>query len=110
MTRRVKILASGRVQGVFYRQSMKVQAVRLGVSGWVRNLPDGRVEAVAEGDGGKVEALLAWARRGPAGSRVDSLELSEMEPVDCRYCQLLEEAGGGAPEPAEGRPEFEVRY
>ena len=109
MTRRAKILVSGRVQGVFYRQSMKVQALRLGVSGWVWNLDDGRVEAVVEGDGGKVEALLAWARRGPAGSRVDSLELSELEPVDCRYCQLLDASAGGADLP-EGRPEFEVRY
>lgn len=110
MTRRAKILVSGRVQGVFYRQSMKVEASRLGISGWVRNLDDGRVEAVVEGDGGKVDALLAWARRGPAGSRVDSLELSELEPAECRYCQLLEEAGGAELSGPRGRPEFEVRY
>lgn len=89
MTRRVRLVASGRVQGVFYRQSMKVEASRLGVSGWVRNLDDGRVEAVLEGGG--TDALLEWARRGPAGSRVDALEVSELPP------------GGGL-------SGFEVRY
>lgn len=77
MTRRARLLVSGRVQGVFYRQSMKVEARRLSVSGWVRNLPDGRVEAVVEGGEADVASLLEWARRGPAGSRVDSVEESE---------------------------------
>lgn len=77
MTRRLKLVASGRVQGVFYRQSMKVQARKLGVSGWVRNMPDGSVEALVEGGEQGVQSLVEWARRGPAGSRVDELRVSE---------------------------------
>lgn len=80
MTRSVTLLASGKVQGVFYRQSLKVEARKLGVFGWVRNLPDGRVEALLEGEGDSVNKLVEWARRGPAGSRVDSVETSACEP------------------------------
>lgn len=64
---------SGRVQGVAYRASFKREAERLGVSGWVRNLPDGRVEFLASGTGAAVEELLGWARGGPAFARVDEL-------------------------------------
>lgn len=71
--KRMRFLASGRVQGVFYRASTEAEARRLGLAGWVRNLPDGRVEAVAEGDEAALEALVAWARRGPAEARVDDL-------------------------------------
>lgn len=80
MTYSVTLRASGKVQGVFYRQSMKVEARKLGVSGWVRNLPDGSVEALLEGEPGSIDRLVEWARRGPAGSRVDSVETSEREP------------------------------
>jgi acylphosphatase len=71
---RLQLLVSGRVQGVFYRQSTAEVARRLGLDGWVRNLPDGRVELLAEGARGALEALLQACRRGPPAARVDAVE------------------------------------
>jgi acylphosphatase len=65
---------TGRVQGVFYRASLCEVARRHGVSGWVRNRRDGAVEAVIAGDHEAVEAVIAWARRGPPAARVERLE------------------------------------
>jgi acylphosphatase len=67
---RVRLRVSGQVQGVFYRQSTAMEAARLGLSGSVRNLPDGSVEVVAEGIRADVETLVAWCRRGPPAARV----------------------------------------
>ncbi|HEX7970714.1 MAG TPA: acylphosphatase [Thiobacillus sp.] len=67
----------GRVQGVWYRESMRREAERLGVAGWVRNSPDGSVEAVIQGSTEVVDALITWARSGPPQARVDRIELSE---------------------------------
>ena len=66
---------SGRVQGVGFRDALRDEARRLGVTGWVRNRRDGSVEALAQGDAAAVDALLAWARRGPPGSRVDDVRV-----------------------------------
>lgn len=77
MTIRVHGVVSGRVQGVSYRYSMEGEATRLGVGGWVRNLPDGRVEFEAEGDRLAVEALVDWARSGPAYARVEGVATTE---------------------------------
>ena len=74
-----RLLVTGRVQGVGYRESMRAAAVSLGVSGWVRNLRDGRVEAVVCADRVAVDAIVAWAHRGPPAARV---ELVEVEPAD----------------------------
>lgn len=68
---------SGRVQGVFFRESMCREAAQLGVSGWVRNRRDGSLEAMLQGEAAQVEALIAWARRGPPAAQVDHLEISE---------------------------------
>lgn len=75
----VHLVVSGRVQGVFFRQSTADTARRLGLRGWVRNLPDGRVEAEAEGDRAAVEALVEWCRHGPPAARVDDLEVEWRE-------------------------------
>lgn len=74
------VLVSGRVQGVFYRAATQDRANELGVRGWVRNLPDGRVEARVEGDPGAVDDLLAWMRQGPPSAVVDKLEAEPVEP------------------------------
>ena len=73
------LLISGRVQGVGFRYSMADEAERLGVNGWVRNRRDGTVEAVIEGPSEAVEALLAWARRGPPSARVTDVATSEIQ-------------------------------
>jgi acylphosphatase len=65
----------GRVQGVFFRSTMREVALELGVNGWVRNMPDGSVEAVVEGEREKVEELIKWAHRGPPLAKVERVEV-----------------------------------
>jgi acylphosphatase len=74
-----RVLITGLVQGVGYRYSMVVAARRLGVTGWVRNRPDGSVEAMIAGEAQAVADMIAWARHGPAGAEVDhvAVELGE---------------------------------
>ncbi|MEM9515564.1 MAG: acylphosphatase [Actinomycetota bacterium] len=74
---RCRVIVRGRVQGVFYRDSCRQMAQRLGVYGWVRNLPDGTVEFAAEGRRSDVEMLLTWARQGPPRAAVTRLELHD---------------------------------
>ena len=75
------VIVSGRVQGVSYRASTAAEARRLGLSGWVRNLADGRVELEAEGDDARVAALLEWCARGPAAAVVDQVAAAELAPT-----------------------------
>jgi acylphosphatase len=75
--RRVRLVVSGRVQGVWYRGSMEREALRLGVTGWVKNRSDGTVEAVAEGGADAIDELVAWCRKGPPSARVDRVEVHE---------------------------------
>ena len=72
-----RLLVSGRVQGVGYRASMQMTAEAMGATGWVRNLRDGRVEAVVCGSPSQVEAIVAWAKRGPRSAIVDGVEVEE---------------------------------
>ena len=72
--KRLVIVVSGRVQGVWFRASTREEALLLGLRGWVRNLPDGRVEAVAEGAEPALGRLLAWCEVGPPGARVERAE------------------------------------
>lgn len=78
--KRAHVFVSGRVQGVFFRATCREQARDAGVHGWVRNLPDGRVEAVFEGDDAAVERMVAWCRKGPAGARVSRVDVSWEPP------------------------------
>ncbi len=71
--KRVRLIIRGRVQGVWFRDSTRRQAARLGVTGWVRNLPDGSVEVVAEGPADKVDKLVQWCHEGPPAARVDQV-------------------------------------
>jgi acylphosphatase len=77
VTRRLAI--HGLVQGVWYRESMRREAERLGVTGWVRNRPDGSVEALVQGSPAAVEAITAWSRRGPDQARVERVDASPAE-------------------------------
>ncbi len=83
--RRVHVSVSGLVQGVGFRHTTYRRATALGLGGWVRNLPDGRVEAEFEGDEDALETMLAWCRSGPALSQVDA--------VDTRWQAALHPAG-----------------
>jgi len=76
----VRIVVSGRVQGVWYRGSMQREAERLGIGGWVKNRGDGKVEAVAEGPREAVDAIVTWCSEGPVGARVTGVEATD-EPV-----------------------------
>jgi acylphosphatase len=77
ITRRLRI--RGLVQGVGYRYALRREAQRQGVAGWVRNRSDGSVEALLQGAAERVAEVLAWARRGPPGSRVDEVEIDPAE-------------------------------
>lgn len=73
---RARVLVSGQVQGVCFRAFTRDEASSLKLSGWVRNLPDGRVELVAEGPREDVDALIAWSHRGSPYGRVDDVEVA----------------------------------
>lgn len=77
---RKRVIVHGNVQGVFFRDTTRRQAAGRGVAGWVRNRPDGTVEAVFEGDPDAVEAMVAFCHKGPRGARVERVEVSEEEP------------------------------
>jgi acylphosphatase len=70
----------GAVQGVFFRVEARDRARSLGLAGWVRNARDGTVEAAFEGDDERVESMVDWCRRGPAGARVEEVEVAWIEP------------------------------
>jgi acylphosphatase len=74
------VRVTGRVQGVFFRAWTREQAERLGVFGWVRNCPDGSVDAHLEGASENVDQMIELLRRGPSGAQVDELEIHEVEP------------------------------
>lgn len=75
--KRIHLFVEGRVQGVFFRSETKAQADSLQLTGWVKNLPDGRVEAVFEGEEERVDALLAWCRKGPPYAVVKETDVRE---------------------------------
>ena len=77
---RRRVIVHGRVQGVFFRDSVRRLAQQRAVAGWVTNRWDGKVEAVFEGEQDAVERLIDFCRTGPRGAQVDSVEVSEEEP------------------------------
>jgi acylphosphatase len=77
---RAHVFVSGNVQGVFFRYEARERARSRGLSGWVRNLPDGRVEAVFEGLEDPVEAMVEWCREGPRGAEVTDVEAVAEDP------------------------------
>lgn len=88
---RVRLVIEGRVQGVWFRDSTRRQASMLGVTGWVRNRPDGSVEVLAEGPEKAVKRLIAWCHAGPSAARVDRVKehhepsLGEFKSFDIVY-------------------------
>lgn len=79
--RRVRVFVSGRVQGVFFRATTTEEASQLGLSGWVKNLPDGRVEAVFEGDPDAVADMIQWCHTGSPRAQVEDVDVVEEEPA-----------------------------
>lgn len=79
--KRIRVIASGRVQGVFYRASCARLARGLGLTGYVRNLPDGRVEAAFEGSDSAVDEMVAWSGVGPDLANVDRLDVVVEDPL-----------------------------
>jgi acylphosphatase len=71
------LVITGKVQGVWYRESMRIEAERLGVAGWVHNRRDGAVEAMVQGDDKAVAQIIAWARRGPPAAAVTDVVVDE---------------------------------
>ena len=71
------LIIRGRVQGVWYRESMRLEANRLGITGWVRNRRDGSVEAMLQGETARVDALIAWAWQGPPAAKVTHIDIAE---------------------------------
>ncbi|WP_297498959.1 acylphosphatase [Thermococcus sp.] len=86
---RVHLRIYGRVQGVGFRWSMQREARKLSLSGWVRNLPDGSVEAVIEGDPERVEALIGWAHQGPPLARVTRIKVEWEEPEGLKDFRVI---------------------
>jgi acylphosphatase len=88
---RARVIIHGLVQGVFFRASTREEAIRIGVGGWVRNLSDGAVQALFEGEKKKVEEILGWCHRGPSGARVSKVDIlwepykGEFAHFDIRY-------------------------
>jgi len=87
---RAHLFISGRVQGVGFRAHTQREAERLGITGWVRNMPDGRVELVAEGETTQIDQLVDWCRSGPARAMVADVRVEREAPV--------------------GEPAFSIRY
>ena len=89
--KRVRVFVKGKVQGVFFRQALKVKAIQQNVVGWVKNLLDGRVEAVLEGNEENINNLVEWCHGGPANARVEDVEIknekftNEFSEFDVRY-------------------------
>lgn len=82
MKTRIHAFISGLVQGIFFRSNTKTLAIQLNLTGWVRNLQDGRVEVVAEGEKENINKLIQFLKKGPPGARVENVEIKNEEYKD----------------------------
>lgn len=89
VVRRVHLVISGRVQNVFFRATLADLAQELDLAGWVKNRPDGRVEAVLEGRASEIERVVRWSHEGPPRARVDAVEATEETPSGERGFTVL---------------------
>ncbi|MDX2085038.1 MAG: acylphosphatase [Candidatus Melainabacteria bacterium] len=88
--RTIRLLISGRVQGVFYRATMAEAAQQLNITGWCRNLPDGRVEAIVQGLAGPLDALIAWCHQGPPKAQVHAVDVQAVASDEvASYAQFV---------------------
>ena len=87
--KRARVTVRGLVQGVYFRADTRSRAHSLGVRGWVRNAADGSVEAVFEGDDERVDSMVAWCERGPAGAHVEDMEVTWEEPQGEREFRVI---------------------
>jgi acylphosphatase len=78
--KRARVVVSGGVQGVFFRTETRERARSVGVAGWIRNVPDGTVEAAFEGDDERVDSMVEWCGRGPSGASVEHVEVEWVAP------------------------------
>jgi acylphosphatase len=88
--RTIQLRITGRVQGVGYREALRSEAERLGITGWVRNRGDGSVEALAQGSAEALATLIAWARRGPPAARVEDVATAPPDPREARVYATFE--------------------
>jgi acylphosphatase len=86
--KRYHVTVSGRVQGVFFRGRTKSMADTLGLKGWVRNMADGTVEAVFEGEEGALKSMLEWCRKGPSLARVMAVDVQE-ESYEGKFLEFI---------------------
>lgn len=89
MRKRVRLVVTGRVQGVYYRGSCERRALQLGVAGTVRNRRDGAVEVVAEGSADAVDLLVDWCRIGPRRARVDGIQCTDEVPEGLAHFRIV---------------------
>jgi acylphosphatase len=89
LPRRVHVVVSGHVQGVFFRTTCAREAKARGVAGWVRNRDDGSVEASFEGDAGAVAAVVSWCRQGPSGASVTDIDVRVEAPTGERGFRVM---------------------
>lgn len=83
------IIISGKVQGVFFRASAKEQAENLGITGWVKNLPDGTVEIHAQGEKEAMQTFLEWCKKGPESAFVEQVQVKKVSPIKTAEFEIL---------------------
>ena len=82
MKKNLHVFISGRVQGVWFRANTKQKAEQLGITGWVRNTSDGRVEAIFEGEENHIKEMLEWCHHGPPLAKINNVEIIEQNPTN----------------------------